>query len=205
MTEWLKLSDEFRKSSIQNTAYEEGIRSEAVEKDWWVTLALKALFTSKYKDYMIFKGGTSLSKCWRLIERFSEDIDIALAPEAFGIAYKENPEGGFLRKLKKAGYEFTSNDLKAELEKQFIALGVPEDIIKIEAEPFKDGESYPDPQTLYIHYNSLFENDEYLANIVKIEVSVRSLKEPNVIVQVQSLLSEAFLMKYILTRLLMLL
>ena len=49
----------------------------AVEKDWWVTAILK--FCSPFPaKYMFFKGGTSLSKGWNLIDRFSEDIDIAL-------------------------------------------------------------------------------------------------------------------------------
>lgn len=190
MVEWLKLSDEQRRTLIRDTAYEEGIREEAVEKDWWVSLVLKALFTSKYKDYIIFKGGTSLSKCWKLIERFSEDIDIALSSEAFGMKYEENPTNSFLNKLRKFGYEFTSNDLKIELEKQFIALGLPKGAVIIEAEAQKDGVSYPDPETLYIVYNSLYEKNEYLPNVVKVEVSVRSLKEPNAVVGVRSIMGE---------------
>jgi len=49
-----------------------------IEKDYWVTYILKNLFSSKYKDKVIFKGGTSLSKAYGLIERFSEDIDLQL-------------------------------------------------------------------------------------------------------------------------------
>lgn len=49
-----------------------------IEKDYWVTLALKKIFNSEAKDYTVFKGGTSLSKCFRLIERFSEDIDVVI-------------------------------------------------------------------------------------------------------------------------------
>jgi predicted nucleotidyltransferase component of viral defense system len=49
-----------------------------VEEDWWVTAILKALFSLSPAKYMFFKGGTSLSKGWNLIDRFSEDIDIAL-------------------------------------------------------------------------------------------------------------------------------
>lgn len=112
MTDWLKLNNEQRRASLEQAALNAGMQVKAVEKDWWVTLTLKALFTSKYKDYMIFKGGTSLSKCWKLIERFSEDIDIGLDSSAFGIKYKENPTGRFVKQLKKAGCDFTSNELK---------------------------------------------------------------------------------------------
>lgn len=48
-----------------------------VEKDWWVVQILSVLFETELKDHLVFKGGTSLSKAWKLIQRFSEDIDLA--------------------------------------------------------------------------------------------------------------------------------
>jgi Nucleotidyl transferase AbiEii toxin, Type IV TA system len=49
-----------------------------IEKDYWVTYALHQLFHSEIKDLIVFKGGTSLSKCYKVIERFSEDIDLVV-------------------------------------------------------------------------------------------------------------------------------
>lgn len=49
-----------------------------IEKDYWVTVALHAIFTSEVGSYAVFKGGTALSKCFSVIDRFSEDIDIVL-------------------------------------------------------------------------------------------------------------------------------
>lgn len=49
-----------------------------IEKDYWVTYALHQLFHSDVKDLIVFKGGTSLSKCYDVIQRFSEDIDIVV-------------------------------------------------------------------------------------------------------------------------------
>jgi hypothetical protein len=49
-----------------------------IEKDYWVTYALHQLFHSEVKDLIVFKGGTSLSKCYKVIERFSEDIDLVV-------------------------------------------------------------------------------------------------------------------------------
>lgn len=111
MIDWLKLSDEQRRRSITEVEYAERIRAKAIEKDWWVTLTLKALFTGKYKNDLLFKGGTSLSKCWKLIHRFSEDIDIAIDPKAFGQEYKENPSKSFVKKLRRLGCGFTSKIL----------------------------------------------------------------------------------------------
>ena len=54
------------------------IKLEFVEKDYWISLVLSRLAKSKYVDESVFKGGTSLSKGYNLIERFSEDVDIAI-------------------------------------------------------------------------------------------------------------------------------
>ena len=63
---------------IQATANQIGIPAVHVEKDYWVTRVLKRLHESDYSEAVVFKGGTSLSKAHRLIEHFSEDIDLAL-------------------------------------------------------------------------------------------------------------------------------
>ena len=68
-----------------------GINSGIVEKDYYVTMFLKALVAKQ--PQLIFKGGTSLSKCYRLIERFSEDIDLNLECE-------KKPSEGLRRRLK---------------------------------------------------------------------------------------------------------
>jgi hypothetical protein len=66
------------KQAIQFTAKELGLPEIYVEKDYWVTLALHTIFTSDVRDSVIFKGGTSLAKCFSLIDRFSEDIDLVI-------------------------------------------------------------------------------------------------------------------------------
>ncbi|MBR4326871.1 MAG: nucleotidyl transferase AbiEii/AbiGii toxin family protein, partial [Bacteroidales bacterium] len=63
---------------IGHIAELKNIAQEAVEKDWWVSTVLKSLFSLSVSKYLLFKGGTSLSKGWNIINRFSEDIDIAL-------------------------------------------------------------------------------------------------------------------------------
>jgi len=63
---------------IEATAKSLNISSVFVEKDYWVIYILKKLSNSKYKNIAIFKGGTSLSKAYKIINRFSEDIDLAI-------------------------------------------------------------------------------------------------------------------------------
>lgn len=61
------------------TAQHLGMADVLVEKDYWVTYVLRALTDSPYRDQIVFKGGTALSKAYGLLERFSEDVDLAIA------------------------------------------------------------------------------------------------------------------------------
>jgi hypothetical protein len=69
------------KDAVTATAQQMDILEIYVEKDYWVTYALKTVFASESKNYSIFKGGTALSKCYKIIERFSEDIDLVVLRE----------------------------------------------------------------------------------------------------------------------------
>src|SRR5574344_1173741 len=69
---------------IRTMSVETDIPAQIIEKDWWVSAVMRAIFALPYADAMSFKGGTSLSKCWSLIERFSEDIDVAVSREFLG-------------------------------------------------------------------------------------------------------------------------
>lgn len=192
MTGWLKLTDDQRRETLTQAQVRSGIIVKALEKDWWVTLTLKALFQSAYGQCMVFKGGTSLSKGWKLISRFSEDIDIALDPQAFGMTYEESPSKNYVNQLKRQGCAFTSNELRQDLSTQFTNLGVPEEVISVEAEPVPLSRPDTDPQTLHIRYPSLYEPNPYIADEVKIEVSVRSLRTPYTVRPILSILSEVF-------------
>jgi predicted nucleotidyltransferase component of viral defense system len=64
------------RQAIQSTADQLKLPPIYVEKDYWVTLALFKIFKNEIGEEIVFKGGTSLSKCYHLIDRFSEDIDL---------------------------------------------------------------------------------------------------------------------------------
>ncbi|MGE0089453.1 MAG: nucleotidyl transferase AbiEii/AbiGii toxin family protein [Bacteroidales bacterium] len=72
--------------AIKETADNLRIKDYFIEKDYWISLVLKRLSESKYVDSVVFKGGTSLTKGHKLINRFSEDIDVAviITPETTG-------------------------------------------------------------------------------------------------------------------------
>jgi predicted nucleotidyltransferase component of viral defense system len=64
--------------AVRATAQQKGLPEIYIEKDYWVTLALHTIFSSPIGTETVFKGGTSLSKCFGLIDRFSEDIDLVI-------------------------------------------------------------------------------------------------------------------------------
>ncbi len=70
-----------------------GLNPASIEKDFWVCWSLRELFTLPESGaHLTFKGGTSLSKGWRLIERFSEDIDVVIDREFLGFGGARSPE-----------------------------------------------------------------------------------------------------------------
>ena len=74
-----------RKVYIDEAAARRGLAPVIVEKDFWVCWLLGVLFESSFRDALVFKGGTSLSKVFGVIQRFSEDIDLSLAPAFLGL------------------------------------------------------------------------------------------------------------------------
>ena len=78
------LTKEEQLTILTNVAEDKGIVDNAIEKDYWVSMVLRAIFSLPYAAAFVFKGGTSLSKGWGLIERFSEDIDLAIDPQYLG-------------------------------------------------------------------------------------------------------------------------
>lgn len=92
MKEWFNLPENDRKLIIDQVSNKTNLLPAVIEKDWWVMIALRAIFNTEFAQYLVFKGGTSLSKVWEIIERFSEDIDLAIDRSFF------NFEGNLKRK-----------------------------------------------------------------------------------------------------------
>ena len=85
MNNYFQLSTEDQQLVLQQASARLGLPAQAIEKDLWVTTILQIVFTLPFADKLIFKGGTSLSKVWHQIERFSEDIDLAVDRSLFGM------------------------------------------------------------------------------------------------------------------------
>lgn len=160
----LKLSDEDRQIIFRNTAQKMGVHEAIIEKDYWVCLVLDYLFhKSCYQNHLTFKGGTSLSKCYDLINRFSEDIDLILDWRLLG--YEKN-EPWQERSNTKQDYFNKEANTKAEI---FLSNEFMPDFItgmsnfigrQVKAEIEK-----ADPQTVRFIYPRLFNADSILQSI----------------------------------------
>lgn len=91
MKNWNDVSTETKLTAYNEIAKKTGMVVDAIEKDWWVVQTLRLIFEMDCADSLVFKGGTSLSKAWGLIERFSEDIDLALDRKFLG--FDTGPNG----------------------------------------------------------------------------------------------------------------
>ena len=67
MKEWFNMSREDRGLIFIQVGVKKNLPPAAIEKDWWAMLALRTIFSSKYQESLVFKGGTSLSKAWGLM------------------------------------------------------------------------------------------------------------------------------------------
>jgi hypothetical protein len=161
-----------------------------IEKDLWVTATLRALFALPYAEILSFKGGTSLSKCWNLIERFSEDVDIAINREYFGFIGDTFTIKQISKNLRKSACKFIRNDLQLDLARQMEADGVPADLfsVKMNITPI----TTIDPEKVFVEYKSVFNASPYIKNTVILEIGGRSMKEPIQKVEVQSFIDTHF-------------
>lgn len=134
---------------IRTMSVETDIPAQIIEKDWWVSAVMRAIFALPYADAMSFKGGTSLSKCWSLIERFSEDIDVAVSREFLGYG-GELSRTQVSDKLRKAACTFVREKLQFDIRDKMIEQGVNPDKFKVDVDITPV--TTVDPEVIYIHY-----------------------------------------------------
>ena len=172
LKEWTKLSDETKLRVFTETGTKMGLLPVAVEKDWWVVHTLALIFSMPCAGSLVFKGGTSLSKAWNLIQRFSEDIDLVLDREYLG--FKGELGNRAIKKLRKKSHNFLTNKFTKELQAKFNEVGLTNVIVKHQ----ETEHDHIDPIVIEIYYPKLTEQDAYLKPGVSVEVGSRSLRDP---------------------------
>lgn len=189
MNNYFQLSKEQQQMVLTQAANKTGLPVQAVEKDLWVTVVLQTVFTLPVANHLVFKGGTSLSKVWKVIHRFSEDIDLAIDPSIWG--FEGDLTKKQIKRLRKASSLFVRDELCQSLKEAVTETGMGK-WLQVEADPDGEGDgTYPEPRVIHIRYKSLFDEDlPYLHSEVKLEVGARSLLEPTAEAAITSILED---------------
>lgn len=170
---------EQRKAVFLETAHKAHLESHIVEKDFWVSWALGKIFAdANLNKILCFKGGTSLSKIFGLIERFSEDIDLILAQST---VIKEDEELYKSSNSKQAAFN-TVIEGRAGL---FISGELKEMIRKVISPVCQIEEDETDKHVLHIIFPRLFDYG-YIQPTIKLEIGPLALWNPHEQYQIDS-------------------
>lgn len=184
------LSVKDREALFKNTAQKYGMNEAIVEKDFWVCWAMNYLFQhSKWKDHFAFKGGTSLSKGYGLIERFSEDIDLILDWRLLG--YSLDEPWNERSKTKQDRFNKGANQKTAIfLMDEFIPC-LNSDFSAMLVEPFSLYLDETDPQTVNFAYPQIFE-DSSILKIIRLEIGALAAWTPTQNITITSYAAEKY-------------
>lgn len=189
MNKYFALTNEQQITVIRQAANRTGLPVQAIEKDLWVTTMLQIVFTLPVSNHLVFKGGTSLSKVWNVIQRFSEDIDLALDPSVLG--FEGDLTKKQIKRLRKCSSLLVRNELCQSLKSSIAKNGLDK-WLSVDADPDGEGDdTYPEPRVIHIRYHSLFDTElPYLDSEVKLEIGARSLLEPTSKAEVKSIIEQ---------------
>lgn len=135
-------------------------------------IAMRAIFKTQHAEHFVFKGGTSLSKTWKIIERFSEDIDLAIDRKFLG--YEGILGRKQVTKLRKASCSFVVDEFQYVLSAQLAKDGMED--FQVNVVDFERSDT--DPLAIELNYKSLTSEIDYLKPRILIELSSRSLIKP---------------------------
>ncbi len=170
------LSSDERRELFRNTADKMGLRDAIIEKDFWVCYTLDYLFQcSPWKKHIAFKGGTSLSKAYDLINRFSEDIDLVLDWRLLGYGLDEPWEAR--SNTKQDAFNKEANIRAEEFLRDTVFPTMKADLsqkLGYEASVYIDKK---DSQTIIFEYPNLFENASTL-KVIRLEIGALAAWTP---------------------------
>ncbi len=172
------LSDTDRRSALDVVASAEGSSAHLLEKDVWVVVALDALFSTSFSKYLTLKGGTSLSKAWGAISRFSEDVDITFDIRAFAPDLVEGADSEVLPKTRSQEKRWTRL-IRTRLADWIQDQALPAVSKKLLESGFNASVS-AEGDCLFIDYQQLYRESDFVLPRVKIEFGARSTGEPHI-------------------------
>jgi len=190
MRKVVRFSDKDRDDLFLATAGKIGIRPEAVEKDFWVCFMLDHLFHScSFKEAFVFKGGTSLSKSYHLIDRFSEDIDLILdwrrviSDESDPWEDRsKNKQDQYNKSLNAKAAAFYAGELVPVLNSELRSILGLDGLVSIDVQ---------DDMVINFSYPRLLE-DDYIRPVIRLEIGPLAEWTPSHITTVSPFAAEAY-------------
>lgn len=196
MNSVLQLTPVQRADLFNAAAQKLGIGPVPLEKDFWVCWTLRELFSlPDISDHLIFKGGTSLSKVWRAIPRFSEDIDVSLSKEWLGFGGDNDPEQQKTRKQKGRKLEELATACARKIATELLPALRARATAVLGSDGWSITVSDDDPQTVLFRYPTLLPalpGTAYISREVKIECGARSDAWPADHKVIQPYVAEAY-------------
>lgn len=176
MNKVISFPAEERETLFRNTAAKCGMSEGIVEKDFWVCWALDYLFHScPWADNLAFKGGTSLAKCFGLIERFSEDIDVILDWQLLG--YKANEPWAERSRTKQDKFNKEANAKTEVFLQETFLPQLRKDFTTLLTNDFSLYIDDTDPQTVCFAYPRIF-TENAIVSVVRIEIGALAAWTP---------------------------
>lgn len=176
MAEFFQLSAAERLEALNTAANTSGIPPHLLEKDIWVVWSLQHLFTGPYAQHLVFKGGTSLSKAYGVIRRFSEDVDLtydirAIAGDLIGdtgspLPATKSQEKKWSKEIRARLSSWVDAEILPQLKQALLQQGLP---AAVRAEGDK----------VFIDYEPLATGTGYVPSSVMLEFGARSTGEPS--------------------------
>jgi hypothetical protein len=152
----LQLGPRQRAELFTETARRIGMDAVIIEKDFWVCWTLQELFRlPQIGEHLIFKGGTSLSKVFKVIQRFSEDIDVSIDRAFLGFGGANEPEKGTSNKDKQWRIELEEAVDSASLEARVLLGSVESSFGEIETMKEGDVLFFKKPELARLNVNGL--------------------------------------------------
>ena len=190
--EFLELSSEERRLYIEQAAIKRNVSPVIMEKDFWVCWLLDILFQSEFANSLVFKGGTSLSKVFGVINRFSEDIDLSLSP-----SFLKLPEVGSTRNQAHRWMEKAELACEVAVRTQIMPMLEAEVASALGKSKQEWFECLTDPSThspvLFFHYpSSQSTGFSYIKRSVKLEFGSLTDQQPTGCHKIQPWVAEIF-------------
>ncbi len=171
------LSPDDRRDALEVAERSDSRKAHLLEKDVWVVATLGVLFDAPFAGNLIFKGGTSLSKVWRAIRRFSEDLDITYDIRAFAPDLVSGAGDEALPPTRSQEKRWT-RAIRARLSQW-----VRDEACPIVEEGLSDAGFVArcgvEAERLYVAYEPLLETSGFVAPEVIVEFGARSTGEPH--------------------------